>query len=101
MLQYIRRKQNNINSKRQRRISLIKNQNTNVIFSVSKLTIVEMKLSFITADRIPFHVSAFSPRSMQIDSKAILTTDGGFAIDLTSTSCCFLIERTAVVYLDV
>lgn len=69
---------------------------TNVMFSVSKLTIVDMKLSFMTTERMPFHVSPFSPSSVQMDSSAILTTEGGLAIERTSTSCCFLMERTAV-----
>lgn len=77
-------------------VSLIINQHTNVMFSVSKLTMVDMKLSFMTADRMPFQVSPFSPRSVQIDSSAILTTEGGLAMERTSTSCCFLIDRTAV-----
>lgn len=71
---------------------------TNVMFFVSKLTMVDMKLSFMTTDRMLFQVSPFSPRRVQMDSSAILTTEGGLAIDLTSTNCCFLIERTAVVW---
>lgn len=77
-------------------VILIINRHTNVMFSVSKLTMVDMKLSFMTADRMPFQVSPFSPRSVQIDSSAILTTEGGLAMERTSTSCCFLMERTAV-----
>lgn len=74
------------------------NNTTNVMFSVSKLTIVDMKLSFMTTERMPFHVSPFSPKRVQMDSSAIFTTEGGLAIERTSTSCCFLIDRTAVVW---
>lgn len=54
-----------------------------------------MKFSRIITARIAFQSVAFSPSSKQIDSSANFTTAGGFAIDLTSTKCCFLIELTA------
>lgn len=46
--------------------------------------------------RIDFQSDAFSPSSKQMDSSASLTTAGGFAIERTSTRCCFLIDLTAV-----
>ena len=65
--------------------------------SVLKLeTIVLMKLSLIITARIDFQSLAFSPSSRQIDSSATLTTAGGFAIDRTSTKCCFFIDFTAI-----
>ncbi|VVD02386.1 unnamed protein product [Leptidea sinapis] len=54
-----------------------------------------MKLSFMTAERMPFQVSLFSSSSVQIDSSAILTTGGGFDMERTSTNCCFLMDLTA------
>lgn len=65
--------------------------------SVLKLeTIVLIKLSLIITARIDFQSLAFSPNKRQIDSKASLTTAGGFAMDRTSTKCCFFIDFTAV-----
>lgn len=46
--------------------------------------------------RIDFQSLAFSPSSKQMDSKASLTTAGGFAMVRISTNCCFLIDFTAV-----
>lgn len=69
---------------------------TYVMFSVLKLvTMLLMKFSRITTALIAFQSDTFSPNSRQMDSSAILTTAGGLAIDLTSTSCCFLISFTA------
>lgn len=66
------------------------------IFSVEKLLTIElMKLSRMTTALMAFQSVAFSPNRRQIDSKASFTTAGGFAIDRTSTSCCFLISFTA------
>lgn len=64
--------------------------------SRQKLDTIELiKFSLIMTARIDFQSDAFSPRSKHIDSSANLTTAGGLAIDLTSTSCCFLIDLTA------
>lgn len=49
----------------------------------------------MTTALIAFQSEAFSPSNKQMDSNANLTTAGGFAIDLTSTNCCFLISFTA------
>lgn len=69
---------------------------TYVIISVVKLLTIElMKFSRITTARIDFQSVAFSPNSKQIDSRASFTTDGGFAIVLTSTNCCLRIDFTA------
>lgn len=68
-----------------------------VMFSVPKLDTIEfMKFSRIITARIDFQSVAFSPSNRQIDSSANLTTDGGFAIVRTSTSCCLRIDFTAV-----
>lgn len=45
--------------------------------------------------RIDFQSFAFSPSKRHIDSSATLTIAGGFAMDRTSTKCCFLIAFTA------
>ena len=45
--------------------------------------------------RIDFQSAALSPSSRQIDSSAILTAAGGFAIDRISTRCCLRIPFTA------
>ena len=45
--------------------------------------------------RMPFQSGVPSPISRQMDSSASRTAGGGFAIDRTSTSCCFLIDLTA------
>lgn len=71
------------------------------MFSVLKFDTIElMKFSRITTARIDFQSVAVSPRSRQIDSRASLTMAGGLAIDLTSTSCCFLISFTAVYHMQ-
>lgn len=67
-----------------------------VISSVLKLeTIVLIKLSRMMTARIDFQSLAFSPNNKQIDSRATLTIAGGFAIERTSTRCCFFIDFTA------
>ena len=68
---------------------------TNVISSVENFTIVEIKLSLTVIPRIVFQSVVFSPKSKHIDSKAIFTAAGGFAIDLISTKCCLRIPLTA------
>ena len=66
--------------------------------SVLKLDTIEfMKFSLMMTARIDFQSDAFSPNSKQIDSNASLTIAGGFAIDRTSTRCCFLMDFTAVI----
>lgn len=66
------------------------------IFSVLKFVTMEfIKFSLMTTALIAFQSEAFSPSNKQMDSNANLTTAGGFAIDLTSTNCCFLISFTA------
>lgn len=67
---------------------------------VSKLTIDGMKLSLLSVDLMVFQSGAsVSDASFnnikQIDSRASLTTAGGFAIDLTSDNDFFLIPLTA------
>lgn len=57
---------------------------------------VAIKFSRIITDRIERHSFAFSCRSIQTDSRAIFTLIGGFAIERTSTRCCFLIDLTAL-----
>lgn len=66
-----------------------------VMDMVSKLTIVDMNDSLTIIARICFQsvVSQFSIR--HTDSKANLTAAGGFAIDLTSDNCDFLMPLTA------
>ena len=67
------------------------------MFSVLKLLTIElMKLSLMTTALMAFQSVADSPNKRQMDSKATLTTAGGLAIDLTSTSCCFFISLTAI-----
>lgn len=64
--------------------------------SVLKFETIEfMKFSRIITARIDFQSDAFSPSSKHIDSKANFTIAGGFAIERTSTRCCFLIDFTA------
>lgn len=63
--------------------------------SVLKFTMVAIKFSRIITDRIERHSFAFSCSNMQTDSKAIFTLIGGFAIERTSTRCCFFIDLTA------
>lgn len=46
--------------------------------------------------RIDFQSLAFSPSNKQIDSNATFTIAGGFAMDRTSTKCCFFIDFTAI-----
>lgn len=67
-----------------------------VMDMVSKLTIVEMNESLTIMARICFQscVSQFSIR--HTDSRASLTAAGGFAIDLTSDNCDFLMPLTAI-----
>lgn len=57
---------------------------------------VAIKFSRIITDRIERHSFAFSCSSIQTDSSAIFTLIGGFAIERTSTRCCFLIDLTAL-----
>lgn len=66
-----------------------------MMFSVLKLTIVGMKLSFIITARICFQSVALSSSNRHMDSNASFTTAGGFAIDRISTRCCRLIPFTA------
>lgn len=67
-----------------------------VISSVLKLeTIVLIKLSLMMTARMDFQSLAFSPSNKQIDSKATFTIAGGFAMERTSTKCCFFIDFTA------
>lgn len=68
--------------------------------NVSKLTIDGIKLSLLSVDLMVFQsgvsVSDASFNNIkQIDSRASLTTAGGFAIDLTSDNDFFLIPLTA------
>lgn len=68
-----------------------------VMSSVLKLeTIVLIKLSLMMTARIDFQSLAFSPSNRQIDSSATFTIAGGFAMDRTSTKCCFFIDFTAI-----
>jgi len=67
-----------------------------VICDVSKFTIDGIKLSLINTERIAFQSTAFTFNSKHTDSNANLTAGGGFAIDLTSARCFFLIELTAI-----
>lgn len=68
-----------------------------VMSSVLKLeTIVLIKLSLMITARIDFQSLAFSPSNKQIDSNATFTIAGGFAMERTSTKCCFFIDFTAV-----
>lgn len=68
-----------------------------VMSSVLKLeTIVLIKLSLMMTARIDFQSLAFSPSNKQIDSNASFTTAGGFAMERTSTKCCFFIDFTAI-----
>lgn len=65
--------------------------------SVLKFDTIELiKFSRIITARIDFQSEAFSPSSRQMDSRANLTIAGGFAIERTSTKCCFLIDFTAI-----
>lgn len=65
--------------------------------SVLKFDTIELiKFSRIITARIDFQSEAFSPSSKQIDSRASLTIAGGFAMERTSTKCCFLIDLTAI-----
>ena len=59
--------------------------------SVEKLIMVGMKFSLMRIDLMDFQSLVASPMSRQMLSMAILTILGGFTMDLTSTSCCFLI----------
>lgn len=67
-----------------------------VIRDVSKFIMLAMKESFTRMPRIAFQSTAFSPKRRHIDSQASFTGAGGFAIERTSESCCFLIPRTAI-----
>lgn len=66
-----------------------------VISSVFKLTIDDIKPSLTMMPRIAFQSVAVSLSSSHTDSKANLTTAGGFAIERISAKCFFLIELTA------
>lgn len=73
------------------------NTHAYVMSSVLKLDTIElMKFSRMITARIDFQSEAFSPSRRQIDSSANFTIAGGFAIDRTSTKCCFLIDFTAL-----
>lgn len=68
-----------------------------LISSVLKLDTIELiKFSRIITARIDFQSLAFSPSSRHIDSSASFTIAGGFAMERTSTRCCFLIDFTAL-----
>jgi hypothetical protein len=56
---------------------------------------LDMNESLTSTARICFQSAAFSPNNKQMDSHASLTGAGGFAIDLTSANCFFLIPLTA------
>lgn len=56
---------------------------------------VAMKFSRMITERMDLQSLAFSCSNKHTDSSAILTVAGGFAIDLTSTKCCFFIDLTA------
>lgn len=73
----------------------IRLSSTYEMLSVEKLTMLEMKFSLVRMDRITFQSVVASPNKRQIDSRAILTGVGGFAMDFTSTKFCFLIDCTA------
>uniref|UniRef100_A0A8C6ZCV2 Uncharacterized protein n=1 Tax=Nothoprocta perdicaria TaxID=30464 RepID=A0A8C6ZCV2_NOTPE len=60
-----------------------------------KLTMVGMKFSLIMMERICFQSVVLSPSSRQMDSSASFTAAGGFAMERTSTKCCFFIDFTA------
>uniref|UniRef100_A0A5F8GEK9 Uncharacterized protein n=1 Tax=Monodelphis domestica TaxID=13616 RepID=A0A5F8GEK9_MONDO len=66
-----------------------------LISSAEKFTIVGMKFSLIMMERICFQSVVLSPNSRQMDSRASFTAAGGFAIERTSTRCCFFIDFTA------
>lgn len=55
-----------------------------------------MKFSRMITARIDFQSEAFSPNNRHIDSSANFTIAGGFAMERTSTRCCFLIDFTAL-----
>lgn len=55
-----------------------------------------MKFSRIMTARMLFQSLAFSPSNKHIDSSANFTMAGGFAIERTSTRCCFRIDFTAI-----
>lgn len=67
-----------------------------VIDDVSKLTIDGIKLSLTRTCRMDFQSVTGSLIIKQTDSRANLTTGGGFAIDLTSAKCFFLMSLTAI-----
>jgi len=56
---------------------------------------LEMKLSRMMIALIDFQSFMGSPSSRQMLSMAIFTILGGLLRDLTSTSCCFLMDLTA------
>lgn len=73
-----------------------KTRHAYVISSVLKFVTIELiKLSRMMTALIDFQSVAFSPRRRQMDSKASLTTAGGFAIERTSTKYCLRIDFTA------
>ncbi len=69
---------------------------THVIISVLKFMMDAMKLSLIMICLMALQSFDGSPNSMQMLSRAILTILGGCCNALISTSCCFLIDCTAV-----
>lgn len=77
------------------------NTHAYLMSSVLKLDTIElMKFSRMITARIDFQSEAFSPSRRQIDSSANFTIAGGFAIERTSTKCCFLIDFTAAQRVD-
>lgn len=63
--------------------------------SVEKFTTVEIKLSRMRMLLMALQSVVGSPRSRQMDSRANLTTFGGFGRFLISTRCGLLILFTA------
>lgn len=68
--------------------------------AVSKFKMDEMKFSLLRMDRMVFQsgvvsLSSVASSSKHMDSSASLTMAGGFAIDLISDNCFFLIPLTA------
>lgn len=68
---------------------------TDLIISVSKLTMVEINVSLIIICLSAFQLISVSPSITAIASTASLSTGGGLFRVRTSVSCCFLIDLTA------
>lgn len=67
-----------------------------MIDNVSKLIMDDINVSLFRVERIVFQSEVSVPsNSKQIDSSANFTMAGGFAIDLTSANCFFLMPLTA------